>query len=88
MVFTGNEKSDSMDFEWDIPSGFIKHSWLENPLPREVSIVRSAINGPFSMAMFDYWRVIPSTKNNCNVQRVKSKQFLDNNLDLRYARKK
>ena len=35
----------------------IKHGWLENPLGLEVSIGKSSINGPFSIAMFDYRRV-------------------------------
>ena len=37
-----------------LPSGFIKHGWLENPLGMKVLIGTSLINGPFSIAMFDY----------------------------------
>ena len=36
----------------------IKHGWLENPLWMEVLIGKSPINGPFSIAMFDYQRVM------------------------------
>ena len=27
IVFNGTKNSDSMDYEWDIPSGVIKHGW-------------------------------------------------------------
>ena len=57
MVFNGTENSDSIDFEWDIPSGFIKHGSLENPLGMEVLIfgksVISDFYAPFSSA--PYW---------------------------------
>ena len=36
----------------------IKHGWLENPVWMEVLIGNSPINRPFSIAMFDYRRVI------------------------------
>ena len=32
----------------EIPSGFIKHGWLDNPLEMEVVRGKSPINGPFS----------------------------------------
>ena len=39
------------------PTSCFKHGWLENPLLIEVAIGKSQINGPFSIAMFDYRKV-------------------------------
>ena len=36
----------------------IKHGRRENPLSMEVLIGKSHIDGPFSIALFDYWRVV------------------------------
>ena len=30
---------------------------MENPLGTEVLLEKSLINGPFAIAMFDYWRI-------------------------------
>ena len=59
MVFNGTKTSDSMDYEWDTPSGVIKHGWQwKIPDLNEGLLGESLINGPFSIAMFDYWRVV------------------------------
>ena len=43
-----------------VPSGVIKHGWLENPrteIEALIGIHPLYMNGPFSTAMFDYGRV-------------------------------
>ena len=44
---------------WDLPSG--NHTWLAGKSPSWMEVLRgkSQINGPVSIAMFDYRRVMP-----------------------------
>ena len=62
MVFNGTRNSDSMDYEWDIHSGFIKHGW-------KISELNGGLNGKiaykwsiFQHAMFDCRRVTETCK--------------------------
>ena len=46
-----------LPWKWQHPLA-IKHGWLENLRAMEDLIRKSLISGPFSIAMFDYWRVL------------------------------
>ena len=64
MVFNGTKNNDSMDYEWDVLSGVIKHGWLESPQTEWRFIARTItdIHRPFFIAMVDYRRVVAETQ--------------------------
>ena len=59
MVFNGTKTSDSMDYEWDIPSGVIKHGWQwKIPDLNEGFIRRITDKWSIFHCHVEYWRVV------------------------------